>query len=237
MNTQIESKFHRAIHSFVRREGRMTTKQQWALTHLWPIYGIDKCLDDALPLDFSEVFDNNVPVIVEVGFGDGTTLLAMAEKMPQYNFLGIEVYRNGVGSLLAGIHEKGLKNIKILIGDAVAIFQRHIPDLSLMGVQLFFPDPWPKKRHHKRRIVQPNFVDCVAKKLIMNGYFHLATDWENYALHMMEVLSKTAKFKNASSEGFIPRPTFRPMTKFEKRGQKLGHGVWDLMFYRMESSL
>lgn len=233
MSNQQDTKPLRPVRSFVRREGRLTAKQQWALTHMWPLYGVESPGPEQSPFDFCQLFGNNCPVVVEIGFGDGNSLLAMAANNPNQNYLGIEVYRNGVGAILAGIHEQGLHNLKVMVGDAVEIFQQHIPPQSLQGVQLYFPDPWPKKRHHKRRIVQPAFIETVARRLTSGGRLHLATDWEPYALHMLEVLDEAPMIKNSVSEGFAPRPQFRPLTKFEKRGQRLGHGVWDLIFYRL----
>jgi tRNA (guanine-N7-)-methyltransferase len=222
--------FTRKIRSFVRREGRLTTGQQHALDTLWPKYGIDMS-DTAL--DLGSIFGNEQPVILEIGFGNGDSLAQMAKGNPGLNYLGIEVHRPGVGHLLYLIEEQGIKNLRIMSEDAVEIIRNQIPEQALTGVQLFFPDPWPKKKHHKRRIVQAEFVKLIASRLKPGGFFHMATDWENYAEHMLEVMSAAEDFENSTKEGdFIPRPDSRPLTKFEQRGQRLGHGVWDLLYIR-----
>jgi tRNA (guanine-N7-)-methyltransferase len=222
--------FTRKIRSFVRREGRLTTGQQHALDTLWPKYGIDMS-DTAL--DLGSIFGNEQPVILEIGFGNGDSLAQMAKGNPGLNYLGIEVHRPGVGHLLYLIEEQGIENLRIMSEDAVEIIRNQIPEQALTGVQLFFPDPWPKKKHHKRRIVQPEFVKLLASRLKPGGFFHMATDWENYAEHMLEVMSAAEDFENSTKEGdFIPRPDSRPLTKFEQRGQRLGHGVWDLLYNR-----
>lgn len=219
---------HRLIRSFVRREGRLTQGQQRALDELWPIFGIDS--GDSV-LDLNTVFGNGTrPKVLEIGFGNGDSLAKMAEANPQNDYLGIEVHRPGVGNLLRLIHEQGLDNIRLLNDDAVEILKQRIPATSLDRVQLFFPDPWHKRRHHKRRIVQADFVALIARKLKPGGVFHLATDWENYALHMAQVMKNAPDFENIANAGdFVPRPDYRPLTKFEQRGQRLGHGIWDLM--------
>jgi tRNA (guanine-N7-)-methyltransferase len=222
--------FTRKIRSFVRREGRLTTGQQHALDTLWPKYGIDMS-DTAL--DLGSIFGNEQPVILEIGFGNGDSLAQMAKGNPGLNYLGIEVHRPGVGHLLYLIEEQGIENLRIMSEDAVEIIRNQIPEQALTGVQLFFPDPWPKKKHHKRRIVQAEFVKLIASRLKPGGFFHMATDWENYAEHMLEVMSAAEDFENSTKEGdFIPRPDSRPLTKFEQRGQRLGHGVWDLLYIR-----
>jgi tRNA (guanine-N7-)-methyltransferase len=222
--------FTRKIRSFVRREGRLTTGQQHALDTLWPKYGIDMS-DTAL--DLGSIFGNEQPVILEIGFGNGDSLAQMAKGNPGLNYLGIEVHRPGVGHLLYLIEEQDIENLRIMSEDAVEIIRNQIPEQALTGVQLFFPDPWPKKKHHKRRIVQPEFVKLLASRLKPGGFFHMATDWENYAEHMLEVMSAAEDFENSTKEGdFIPRPDSRPLTKFEQRGQRLGHGVWDLLYIR-----
>jgi tRNA (guanine-N7-)-methyltransferase len=222
--------FTRKIRSFVRREGRLTTGQQHALDTLWPKYGIDMS-DTAL--DLGSIFGNEQPVILEIGFGNGDSLAQMAKGNPGLNYLGIEVHRPGVGHLLYLIEEQDIENLRIMSEDAVEIIRNQIPEQALTGVQLFFPDPWPKKKHHKRRIVQAEFVKLIASRLKPGGFFHMATDWENYAEHMLEVMSAAEDFENSTKEGdFIPRPDSRPLTKFEQRGQRLGHGVWDLLYIR-----
>ena len=223
-----ETPFKRTIRSFVRREGRMTPSQQRAMNELWPIYGIDF---SQTSLDFEKLFGNTNPVNLEIGFGNGESLLQMAMNSPDENFLGVEVHRPGVGKLLNDIEEHQLKNLRIMAHDAVEVLQNMIPTHSLHKVFLFFPDPWHKKRHHKRRIVQTTFAKKIAEKLIEHGQFHMATDWENYAMHMLEILEAMPEFKNiAGKNNFSQKPDYRPTTKFEKRGERLGHGVWDLIF-------
>ena len=225
-----EQKYLRKIRSFVRREGRLTHGQQHALEMLWPIYGIEA---DAQNLDFQMLFGNDHPVILEIGFGNGESLAAMAQALPENNYIGIEVHRPGVGHLLKLIEEKGLSNLRVMSDDAVEILTRQIPVASLSGVQLFFPDPWHKKKHHKRRIVQPDFVHHLATRLKSGGFFHMATDWQDYAVHMLEVMQASNDFENCSESGdYVPRPGHRPITKFEQRGHRLGHSVWDLIFTR-----
>ena len=224
------SSFHRRIRSFVRREGRLTTGQARALTELWPRFGLEP--GDA-EFDFVLVFGREAPVIVEIGFGNGESLAEVAEQHPQNNYIGIEVHRPGVGSLLLRLEEKKLSNVRVLCHDASEIIGGQIPDHSLDAVYLFFPDPWPKKKHHKRRIVQPVFVQQIRQKLKVGGQFHLATDWQNYAEHMMAVLSAADGFSNVAGPGnYAVKPEYRPETKFERRGLNKGHGVWDLVFRR-----
>ncbi len=220
---------YRPVRSFVRREGRITPSQQRALTRLWPRYG----LDTEQPFDFTEIFGRQAPRVLEIGFGDGVSLLQQAQAHPENDYLGIEVHRPGAGRLLRALEEAGLSNARVVCEDAVTVLQHNIPDRSLDVVQLFFPDPWHKKRHHKRRIVQPEFVQLVRSKLRSGGRFHLATDWEEYAQHMMMVLDNAPGYRNIAGSGnFVPRPGSRPLTKFEVRGQRLGHGVRDLIFER-----
>jgi len=221
---------HRPIRSFVRREGRITPSQQRALTCLWPRYGLDA---GEQPFDFAEIFGRQAPLVLEIGFGDGVSLLQQAQAHPENDYLGIEVHRPGAGRLLHALEEAGLDNVRVVCEDAVSVLRQNIPDRSLDAVQLFFPDPWHKKRHHKRRIVQPEFVRLVRSKLRSGGYFHLATDWEAYAQHMMDILDNAPGYRNIAGSGnFVPRPDSRPLTKFELRGQRLGHGVRDLIFER-----
>jgi len=228
---------HRPIRSFVLRTGRMTPGQEKAFKAYWPMYGVD--FDPAQPLDFFALFGNDKPVWVEIGFGDGESLAAMAKAYPERNYLGIEVHTPGVGHLLLKLAEENIGNVRIMSADAMEILQQVIPAGSLAGVQLFFPDPWHKKKHHKRRIVQPCFVELIAKLLKPQGMFHAATDWEDYASHMLRHFSNRPElFENLSKTGdFVPQPDSRPTTKFERRGQKLGHGVWDLMFRRTSNPL
>lgn len=220
----------RRIRSFVRREGRLTPGQQRALDVLWPQFGIEP---GQTAIDFTAVFGREAPRFLEIGFGNGDSLAQTAKGHPQNDYLGIEVHRPGVGRLLMTVEREGLENVRVMCADAVEILERQIPDGSLEGVMLFFPDPWHKKRHHKRRIVQPSFAQLVRRKLRVGGTFHLATDWENYAEHMLEVMRAAEGFRNTSASGdYVPRPESRPETKFERRGINRGHGVWDLVFQR-----
>ena len=227
-----EQKPIRRVRSFVVRAGRMTEGQQRALDENWPGYGLE--LGDGR-IDYAEVFGREAPVVLEIGFGMGDSLIEMARHAPEKDFIGIEVHPPGVGRLLARVAEEGLTNIRVYCDDAVEVLAQCIPDDSLETLQLFFPDPWPKKRHHKRRIVQPAFAQSIRKKLRVGGCFHMATDWENYAEHMMEVMSAAEGYRNRAGEGqYSPQPEWRPVTKFQQRGERLGHGVWDLMFERTE---
>jgi tRNA (guanine-N7-)-methyltransferase len=204
----------------------MTHGQQQAMEKLFPVYGIES----GTTIDFSTLFGNDHPVILEIGFGNGDSLAKMAAARPEHNFLGIEVHRPGVGHLLYLVSDQGLENVRVICDDAVEILEK-IPDGSLGGVQLFFPDPWHKKKHHKRRIVQADFVGLVARKLTSGGYLHMATDWQDYAEHMLEVMNAAKDFENCSADRtYVERPDYRPLTKFEQRGHRLGHGVWDLIF-------
>ncbi|OSN04687.1 tRNA (guanosine(46)-N7)-methyltransferase TrmB [Lonsdalea iberica] len=222
----------RRIRSFVRRQGRLTKGQQQALDSLWPVMGVEY-QDDAL--DFTSLFGRDAPVVLEIGFGMGASLVTMAEQHPEQNFLGIEVHLPGVGACLASAQEAGIDNLRVMCHDAVDVLDNMIPAGSLSMVQLFFPDPWHKARHNKRRIVQPPFAELVRSKLSIGGVFHMATDWEPYAEHMLEVMGALDGYRNLSdSQDYVPRPASRPLTKFEARGQRLGHGVWDLMFERKE---
>ena len=224
--------FIRKIRSFVKREGRLTKGQAAALEHFWPQMGIPY---EGQLLDLPALFGNNNPVTVEIGFGMGKSLVEMATGAPERNFLGIEVHRPGVGACLLAANQAGLTNLRLMEHDAVEVFENCLADNSIDCVQLFFPDPWHKKRHHKRRIVQPPFVDMVRRKLRIGGIFHMATDWQNYAEHMLEVMQAAPGFVNLSATGdYVPRPQHRPVTKFELRGARLGHGVWDLMFRRQQ---
>lgn len=221
---------HRPIRSFVRREGRMTEAQRRALEDFGPRYLVE--FQEA-PLDLAAVFGRAAPRVLEIGFGMGDSVLDMARRHPERDHLGIEVHRPGVGRLLRALAEEDIGNVRIVCADAVQVLTHMIPDAVLAAVFLFFPDPWPKKRHHKRRIVQPEFAELVARRLKPGGIFHLATDWEDYAQHMMTVLEQSAAFVNsAGAGGFVPRPDDRVLTKFERRGERLGHGVWDLVFVK-----
>ncbi|MCW2474960.1 tRNA (guanosine(46)-N7)-methyltransferase TrmB [Candidatus Symbiopectobacterium sp. NZEC151] len=222
----------RRIRSFVRRQGRLTNGQQQALDNYWPVMGVEY---QAQALDFSVLFGREAPTVLEIGFGMGASLVTMAEQHPEQNFLGIEVHLPGVGACLAAAQEANLSNLRVMCHDAVEVLEQMIPDGSLAMVQLFFPDPWHKARHNKRRIVQKAFAERVLRKLASGGVFHMATDWEPYAEHMLEVMRDVAGYRNLSAtQDYVPRPSSRPLTKFEARGQRLGHGVWDLMFERIK---
>lgn len=223
---------HRKIRSYVLREGRLTAGQERAFETLWPIFGID--FIPGQPLDLTNIFGNDNPIILEIGFGNGASLAEMASNNPEQNYLGIEVHSPGVGRLLLEIEQRDLKNLRVIRHDAVEVLESGIAPESLDGIYLFFPDPWHKKRHHKRRILKPSFIQLLAHTIKPGGTFHAATDWEQYAEQMMEVLSTADDlFENSAGHGnFSPRPSYRPITKFELRGERLGHGVWDLIFNR-----
>jgi tRNA (guanine-N7-)-methyltransferase len=221
----------RPIRSFVLREGRITEGQRRAFAGPWQRYGVEP--DTGRHLDLPELFGNRNPVLLEIGFGNGGALLQMATRHPERNYLGIEVHRPGVGHLLLRLEEQGLANVRVLRQDALELLRHHLADASLDGIYLFFPDPWHKKRHHKRRIVRPEFAQLVARRLKPGGLLHLATDWEDYARHMLEVLDACPALHNQGGpDGFVPRPQDRPQTRFEQRGQRLGHATWDLVYLR-----
>jgi tRNA (guanine-N7-)-methyltransferase len=214
-------KNQRTIRSYVLRQGRIRPSQETSLEQYWSIYGID--VEDHC-IDFNKVFQRQAPIILEIGFGMGHSLLVQAKQFPENDFIGIEVHRPGIGSLLTQLHQQHLTNVRVISADAVDVLHRYIPDQSLDKIQIFFPDPWPKKRHHKRRLIQPEFVTLLTRKLKPQGLLHLATDWEDYAQHMMAVLIASNCFTR------IELIDHRPMTKFENRGKKLGHHVWDLLY-------
>lgn len=218
------------IRSFVTRAGRLSVAQARALEELGPQFLIDY---RKAPLDFAGAFGRNAPVILEIGFGMGATTAHIAKAMPDKDFIGVEVHTPGVGSLLKQIGEEGLSNLRLIQHDAVEVLNQMIPDASLAGVHVFFPDPWHKARHNKRRLLQTPFVKLLAKKLAPGGYLHCATDWEDYAVQMLEVLGSEPLLQN-TVEGYAPQPAYRPLTKFENRGIKLGHGVWDLVFTKLQ---
>ncbi len=228
----IESKQHlRSIRSFVMRAGRTTMGQEKALQDLWPVFGLE--LKDGL-IDDQHIFGRQASTVLEIGFGMGESLISMASAAPELNFIGIEVHRPGVGRLLSRIAEEGLTNIRIYCDDAIEVLDKCIADGSLDTLQLFFPDPWHKKKHHKRRIVQPEFAQTIKRKLQISGCFHMATDWHNYAEHMMSIMEIAPGFVNkAGVKQFSAQPETRPVTKFQRRGEKLGHGVWDLIYQRL----
>jgi len=223
---------HRPIRSFVLRQGRMSPAQQRALDTLWPAFGLDFAPS---PPDFDRVFGRHAPRVLDVGFGMGETTAAMAEVRPEVDFLAVDVHGPGVGSLLRRIDERGLANVRVLKHDAVEVVAAMIAPASLSSVHVFFPDPWPKKRHHKRRLLTPRFVRELARRLVPAGCLHVATDWEDYAQEALVTLGAESLLEN-TADGFAPRPEHRPLTKFEARGLKLGHGVRDLVFRRRQEA-
>jgi len=224
--------FAKRIKSFVVRAGRISPAHRVLYNEQFAQFGLT--IDDGL-LDYEKVFANQNPVVLEIGFGMGKSLLEMAEANPNLNYIGIEVHTPGVARLLREANEKGLTNIRVYEHDAIEVLDQCIADASLQSLQLYFPDPWHKKRHHKRRIVQPEFAQTVRKKIKVGGTFHMATDWENYAEHMLEVMEVQPGYENlAGKNQYHPRPDFRPLTKFEVRGENKGHGVWDLIYKRID---
>lgn len=220
----------RGVRSFVLRQGRMTEGQKKAYERSWPKFGLSR--ENGM-IDPRQVFGRDAMLNLEVGFGMGRSLADMAEAAPEQDFIGVEVHLPGVGALLKEIEERGLENIRVYNIDANDVIDLCLPDACLDQVMVFFPDPWHKKKHHKRRLVQPEFVQRIRHKLRVGGILHLATDWENYAEHMMDVMGESEGFANTQEQGeYSPRPDYRPVTKFEKRGENLGHGVWDLLFHR-----
>jgi len=217
---------HPPIRSYVLRQGRYSAAQQRAFAELMPRFGVPY---RGVPLDFPRTFGRESAVIAEVGFGMGETTANIAAQNPANDYLAIEVHSPGVGSLLRQIDAGGLANIRIVQHDAVEVMRDMVPAGSLAAIHVFFPDPWPKKRHHKRRLIQPAFAELAASRLAAGGLLHVATDWQEYADQVLEVLRATPGLEN-TSEGFADRPAWRPETKFERRGLKLGHAVWDLVF-------
>ena len=218
----------RRIKSFVRREGRSSDKRKQLLKQLWPRFGINQ---DTGIIDFNILFDRQAPTFLEIGFGTGTAILEMATKNPENNYLGVEVYRTGIGQVLSQVDDLGITNIRVFNDDAVDVLTHQIPDQSLDGLFLFFPDPWHKKRHHKRRIIKPEFIQLIQQKLQLGGLFHMATDWQHYAEQMLLQMDQAEGFSNISGTGnFSASKADRCETKFERRGLKLGHGVWDLIY-------
>jgi tRNA (guanine-N7-)-methyltransferase len=216
------------IRSFVLRAGRIGPGQQRALDELGPRFMLPY---RAEPLDFAATFGRDAPTVLEVGFGMGDATVQIAAALPDTNFLGIEVHAPGVGALLKRIGEQGLSNLRLIQHDAVDVLQHMVAPASLAGVHIYFPDPWHKKRHHKRRLIQPAWVRQLSTRLAPGGYLHCATDWQPYAEQMLQVLSAEPTLVNTAA-GYAQRPAWRPQTKFEQRGLKLGHGVWDLLFKR-----
>jgi tRNA (guanine-N7-)-methyltransferase len=224
---------HRPIRSFVMRAGRMTSGQARALEDLWPRYGVEF---SPTPLALDALFGRQAPHTLEIGFGNGEHLAALAAAHPERDYLGVEVHRPGIGHLLMLAATNNLTNLRASAHDAVEVLRDQIAPRALDEVLVLFPDPWHKKRHHKRRLIQPPFVELIATRLATGGVLRLATDWEEYALQMLEVVSASPQFTNLSPTGdWMPRPEERVPTRFEKRGARLGHGVWDLAFRRLTS--
>jgi tRNA (guanine-N7-)-methyltransferase len=220
----------RPIRSYVLRQGRITAAQRRACATLLPRFGMPYSRE---PLDLDRVFGRVAPRVLEIGFGMGETTARIAEQHPENDYLGIEVHTPGVGSLLNRIAERGLANVRVIQFDVVEVLRDMIAPAALDGAHVFFPDPWPKKRHHKRRLVQPPFIALLASRMKPGGYVHVATDWEDYANQILEVLAAAPLLGN-TADGFAPRPAWRPQTKFESRGLRLGHRVWDVLFRRKE---
>jgi len=221
----------RTVRSFVRRAGRLTVAQKIALDELWGEYGVEV---DRLPLDFGELFGRVAPVVCEIGFGNGDALLEMASADPARNYFGIEVHRPGVGRVLARVKERGLTNVRVACADAVDILSHNVVDCALAQINVYFPDPWHKKRHNKRRLVQETFAALCVRKLSVGGVLHMATDWQEYAEQMLAVATANSSLRNIAGERqYSVRPPYRPLTKFEQRGHRLGHGIWDLLFERI----
>ncbi|GLS83628.1 tRNA (guanosine(46)-N7)-methyltransferase TrmB [Paraferrimonas haliotis] len=227
-----DGKYLRKVRSFVLREGRLTKGQQAAFDQHWHQLGLDY---SAEAIDFEAIFGNSNPVVLEIGFGMGKSLVEMAKAAPEKNFIGIEVHKPGVGACIMEAAELGLTNLRLYHHDAIEVLDNAIKQGSLSCVQLFFPDPWHKKRHHKRRIVQAEFAERIRKILAVGGVLHMATDWENYAEHMTEVMAVAPGYENlAKGSDYVERPQHRPLTKFEQRGHNLGHLVWDLMYQKVD---
>jgi tRNA (guanine-N7-)-methyltransferase len=221
--------FQRHIRSFVLRQGHLSNAQKRAMDEGMPHWGIEYRPER---LDLDRVFDRQAPKILEIGFGMGTATAEIAQQNPDRDYLGIEVHSPGVGNLLKLIDENGLSNLRLIRHDAVEVIDNMLADGCLDGIHIFFPDPWPKKRHHKRRLIQPPLIAKLAQKLKPGGYLHAATDWEEYAAQILEVFSAEPQLVNSVEQGYAPRPDYRPLTKFELRGLRLGHGVWDVIFRR-----
>ena len=220
--------YQRPIRSYVLRQGRFSPAQQRAVENLMPRYGVPY---RAAPLDFAAAFGRAAPVVVEIGSGMGETTVRIAAENPGTDYLAIEVHAPGIGALLRRLADLEIPNVRVVQHDAVEVLRDMVPPGSLAAIHVFFPDPWPKKRHHKRRLVQPAFAALAASRLAPGGRLHAATDWQDYADHMLEVLSGVSGMRNSAAD-FAPRPPWRPETKFEKRGRGLGHGVWDLVFIK-----
>lgn len=221
----------RRIRSFVRREGRLTPAQRDAIQRLWPRFGLELTPGR---YDFAQIFGRVAPVVVEIGFGNGEALAELANNAPECDFIGIEVHRPGVGHLLRLLENQASPNVRVIREDATLVLREQIPNASLSEVLLWFSDPWPKKRHHKRRLVQPEFIALLRERMRAGGYLYLATDWQDYAQHMLATVDADGGFVNLAGSGhFSARPLNRPPTKFEQRGLRLGHEVWDLVYRRV----
>ncbi len=225
-----EQALHREIKSFVLRQGKITQGQQRAIEELMPVYGLQYTGEQ---LDLASAFGRDNPKLVEIGFGMGHATWQIAKNNPKNDYLGVEVHLPGVGALLMQMRDNDVGNLRLIRHDAVEILRNMLADDSISGFHIYFPDPWHKKRHHKRRIIQSEFVNLLCQKLKSGGYIHLATDWEEYAKWMLDILRSNSQLVNKStSNDYVPRPDYRPLTKFENRGVKLGHGVWDLIFVK-----
>jgi tRNA (guanine-N7-)-methyltransferase len=221
---------HRRVRSFVLRQGRFTPAQQRAFDELWPRFGLDYA---GMPRDFDAAFGRAAPRVLEIGFGNGEALRFAAQHDAERNLIGVEVHAPGVGRLLNALAQDGSDHVRLYHHDAVEVLTHEIADASLDEIRIYFPDPWHKKRHNKRRLVQPEFAALLVRKLAPGGRLHLATDWHDYAEQMWDVLDAAPGLENrAGPRGHVPRPDWRPQTHFETRGQKLGHGVWDLLYDR-----
>jgi tRNA (guanine-N7-)-methyltransferase len=220
---------HPPIRSYVLRQGRFSRGQQRAYEELLPTFGLPYA---PVPMDFRAIFGREAPVVMEVGSGMGETTARIARENPGTDYVAIEVHAPGVGSLLKHLADGSIGNVRVIRHDAVEVLRNMVAPGSLAGLHVFFPDPWPKKRHHKRRLIQADFAHLAAERLKPGGYMHVATDWEEYALHVLQVLTLEKLLAN-TAENYAPRPATRPETKFERRGLKLGHGVWDIVFTRI----
>ncbi len=223
----------RTVRSFVVRGGRLTPAQRRATEALWGRFGLEP--DE--PVESPRHFGRQGPLHLEIGFGNGEALLELAAAHPERNYVGVEVHPPGIGRLLAGLAAAGIDNVRVCRGDALEVLEQAVADGSLAGINVWFPDPWPKKRHHKRRLVQPATVALMARKLALRGILHLATDWQEYAEHMLGVVSAAPGLRNLAGEGaYFRAPTERPATRFQRRGEALGHGVWDLLLERQKAA-
>lgn len=226
--TTLQVGSHKPIRSFVERQGRVSPQNRLLVPELWRKFGLPLVNSQ---LNTTEIFNRNAPITLEIGFGDGRSLLAQAQNNPHHDFIGIEVYKAGIAKLLLGIDKYKLSNVRIFCADALEVLTNCIASNSLAQIQLFFPDPWPKARHHKRRLVQTEFVELITKKLQSNGVFHIATDWQDYALHVLDIMAPQQNWINIAGESnYVVRPSTRPITKYEQRGQRLGNNIYDLIF-------